>query len=249
MKLCHFVSFLACLILFFISCNKENAPDLIKSTGKKITATRYLNGYHSITSFDHIDIEIKQGNEYKAEITGGKNLIPKIVLEVKDSMLTVKNRNTANWVRDYRKDDIKITLYVPTLKRIEQFGSGIIYCKDTLKSDDLGIDMQSSGDFDLVVDCRRFVCVQYRRNYGNIKVRGRCTQLISVNDGTGQFNSLGLICQYARIETINKGESYAHVPGPLAVKIVDSGNIYISGNPNPIQWLGKTGNGSLLLLQ
>lgn len=236
--------------VFFVSCNKENAPDLIKSTGEQKTIVKHLEGYHSIKIYDHIDIELKQGNEYKAEVTAGKNLIPKIEFKVKDSLLTIKNKNTANWVRSYKKNDVKVVLYLPILKniRIEQFGSGTIYCKDTLKANEVNIDMQSSGDFDIVIDCFRFACVQYRRNYGSIKVKGKCTQLINVNDGIGEFNSLGLQCQYARVETINKGESYAYVPGPLKVRIMDTGNIYILGDPNPVEWIEKKGSGNLVLL-
>jgi hypothetical protein len=249
MKFGHVFCLLICLSVLFLSCNKENAPDLFKSTGEIKTVTKPLQGFHSLKVFDHIDIELKQGNEYKVEITAGKNLIPKIDFNVTDSLLTIENKNTANWVRNYQKNDVKITLYFPTIKkmRIEQYGSGTIYSKDTLKSNEIGIDMQSSGDFDITVDCFRFSCVQYRRNFGNIKVKGTCVQLINVNDGTGEFNSMDLHCQYARVETINKGNSYAYVPGPLKVKIADSGNIYISGNPNPVEWIEKKGSGNLIL--
>lgn len=250
MKRRYCIYFLVVLSVYFWSCNKENAPDWIKSTGEKITVTKFISAYDTIRIFDHIDIELKHSNEYKAEITAGKNLIPKIILDVKDSLLTIKNTNTFNWVRSYKKDDIKIVLYLPILDKlkIEQFGSGKVYSIDTLKCSWVDIDMQSSGDFDLVIDCERFVCSQYRRNYGNMEVRGRCTQLINVNDGIGEFNSLELHCQYARVETVNKGNSYAHVPGPLKVSIVDDGNIYVSGNPSPIEWLqSKTGKGDLIL--
>lgn len=251
MKSGYYLFFVVFISAFFVSCNKENAPDLIKSTGEIKTVTRYLQGYNSIKIFDHIDIEIKQSNEYKAEITAGKNLIPKVILVVRDSLLTIENKNTANWIRSYKKNDVKITLYVPVLNnfRVEQYGSGTVYCRDTLHvRNNIDISMQSSGDFDILIDCMRFACLQYRRNYGNIKVRGKCVQLISVNDGIGEYNSLGLICQYARVETINKGNSYAHVPGPLAVRIKDSGNIYVSGNPNPVEWLEVKGKGNLILL-
>lgn len=243
------VAFFVFMSLSFMSCNKENAPDMFKSTGDVKTVTRSLQGFHSLTVFDHIDIELKQGTEYKAEITAGKNLIPKIDLNIRDSMLTIRNKNTFNWVRSYKKNDVKITLYIPVTKtiKIEQYGSGKIYSTDTLKSHEINIDMQSSGDFDITVDCFRFSCVQYRRNFGSIKVKGKCTQLINVNDGTGEFNSLGLYCQYARVETVNKANSYAYVPGPLKVRIMDSGDIYISGNPAPIEWIEKKGKGNLIL--
>lgn len=250
MKPGHCAVLIATVIVFFISCNKDNAPDLIKSTGEKKTVTKKLGGFNSLKILDNIDIELKQANEYKAEITAGKNLIPKIDFNITDSLLSIENKNTANWVRSYKKNDIKITLYMPVMNRIriEQYGSGTIYCKDTLKSNQINIDMQSSGDFDLVINCSRFDCMQFRRNYGNMKVSGKCIQLINLNDGIGQFNALDLQCQYARIETINKGSSYAYVPGPLMVRISDSGNIYISGNPSPVQWLEKKGNGNLILL-
>ncbi|MCS7027476.1 MAG: DUF2807 domain-containing protein [Bacteroidia bacterium] len=233
--------------LVFLSCNKENAPDIFKSTGPIQTQTRFLKGFHSIHVIDHINVEIKQSNEYKAEITAGKNLIPKIKLEVKDSVLYIDNKNTANWVRSYQKDDIKVTLHIPTIKKIYQFGSGKIYNTDTLKGNWVDLEMQSSGDIDLILDCQRLVTSHSRRGYGNISVRGKCIQLISVNDGIGRHNSLGLECQFARVETINKGESYAYVPGPLKVRILDAGNIYVTGNPHPIEWLEKRGSGNLIL--
>ncbi|MCS7076140.1 MAG: DUF2807 domain-containing protein [Bacteroidia bacterium] len=237
------------LTLLFFSCNKENAPDIFKSTGEIKTQTRLLPGFHTLYINDHIEIEIKQANEHKAEITAGKNLIPKIKLEVEDSTLTIRNRNTANWVRSYQKDDVKITLYMPIVKKIYQYGSGKIFTTDTLKLRDKWLDIEnhSSGDIDITADCLRLACSLSRRGYGNITLKGKCTQLISINDGTGTYNSLSLSCQYARVETINKGESYAYVPGPLAVRIMDSGNIYITGNPSPIEWLEKKGSGSLIL--
>ena len=88
------------LFLFLVSsCNKENAPDIIKSTGKETSQVRNLDAFKKIVVLDEFDIELVYDSVNKVEITFGKNLIDNVLSEVNNGILTFENGNKFNWVR------------------------------------------------------------------------------------------------------------------------------------------------------
>ncbi len=88
--------------LLFISCDKEEAWDCIKSTGEITTETRILENFNKIVLYDNINLWMIQDSTAYIEITAGKNLIPKISIEIENGILIIKNENKYNWLRSYK---------------------------------------------------------------------------------------------------------------------------------------------------
>ena len=117
------------LSIIVTACNKPNAPDFIKSTGEQTTETRFINSFSSIDLNGKITLYLISGNENKIEIKAGKNLIPKITTQVNQSVLTIDNNNTFNWVRSYKKDEISVYVYFTNLEKLIIKGENIFYSR------------------------------------------------------------------------------------------------------------------------
>ncbi|MBC8883990.1 DUF2807 domain-containing protein [Flavobacterium piscinae] len=99
---------------FFYNCEKPG--DCIKSTGEMVTREIEVTPFETVFVYTGIGLVIKQGPEYKLEVKSGENLIDDIEVKVENNTLTLKDKTTCNWVRDYGQTTVYIT--APSLSDI-----------------------------------------------------------------------------------------------------------------------------------
>jgi hypothetical protein len=221
--------------LFFVAaCTKENALDCFKSNGKEITETRYLDGFNKIQAYDKIEYTIVQGNEFKAEITAGSNIMSSIKTTVKDSVLAIHNKNKCNFVRGYKKQ-IKVKITLPRLQKIENLGVGNIHFDPNFKQDSIFVRSENTGD--TYINGNYYLITTSSYGHGNIIVEGNCNTLYVYINGTNFFKGENLnVANYAFIESFSIANAYIKSPnnGVFECNIHSDGNIYYSGNPSLI---------------
>lgn len=227
------VKFLIYLIftIFITSCNKENALDCFKSNGSEKTETRYLSGFKRIQAYDKIEYTIVQGNEYKVEVTAGSNILSSIKTIVKDSVLTIHDKNKCNFVRGYKRQ-IKIKITLPHLQKIENLGVGTIYFDHNFVQDSIFIRSENSGD--TYLDGTFYLITTASHGDGNIIVNGTCNTIYVYMNGTNFFKGEDLtVTNYAFIESYSIANAYIKAPnnGTFECNIHSDGNVYYSGNP------------------
>lgn len=98
--------------LLTISCDKETAPDCLKSTGKTIRQVRRISAFSEIVLNDDINLYLTHNHDSTLTIEAGENLLPEIETIGDDNTLTIRNRNTCNWVRSYKRP-VNVTIGVP----------------------------------------------------------------------------------------------------------------------------------------
>lgn len=227
------VKFLIYLIftIFIISCNKENALDCFKSNGSEKTETRYLAGFKRIQAYDKIEYTIVQGNEYKVEITAGSNILSSIKTIVKDSVLTIHDKNKCNFVRGYKKQ-IKVKITLPRLQKIDNLGVGTIRFDPNFTQDSIFVRSENSGD--TYVSGNFYLVITSSHGDGNIIVDGTCNTLYVYTNGTNFFKGEDLtVTNYAFIESYSLANTRIKAPynGTLECNIHNDGNVYYDGNP------------------
>ena len=111
-------------LLFFAGCDKEDAPECFKTSGKIIKKEVELEAFHEIIVYDRINLFIEQGEEQKVVISSGKNIIDAVSVEVNDGRLTLKNEDNCNLFRDYNITNVYVT--VPNLTWLQNAGNTII---------------------------------------------------------------------------------------------------------------------------
>jgi hypothetical protein len=190
----HFM-FILCLSISFFSCDSENAGDCFKKTGDVINREFSLEPFHSIVVIDEADVYLENGNDQRVMVKAGKNLIPDIHFDVKDSILTITNNNRCNWVRTPGNPGIYIQN--DRLRKIEIYDYVNFYSPDSLRLNILKIYSDGTGNFDLKLDVDS---LQIESIYiSNFKLAGRVDFLEIRFTDDSQFDGKELISEYNAI--------------------------------------------------
>jgi hypothetical protein len=147
-------------LLLFLGCNPENTLDCFQSSGEIVSKNFTVKKFNKIQVWERVQLFIEQGDIQKIRVETGENLLNEIKLTVKDSVLTISDRNSCNFIRDY--DVTKVYVTSPNIKQIrnssgltvESIGVLRYSFLDLVSEDRLNIDeYHIDGDFRLSLDC------------------------------------------------------------------------------------------------
>ncbi len=224
----HWIYFLS-IFFTFVNCQPDKQWDCTKSNGKIISETRELKPFKKLEVHDRIEIEIFLKNQFQVEIEAGKNLISKIITEVKDSCLIIKNLNRCNFMRDPSKK-IKMKIYMPFLLSIHHVGYGDIFLRDTLETDSIAFSNEGNGDIHLLTRSK----IVYGASYasGDIYLEGTTNHLYFHFNGSNFLYAKDLfVKEYAYISSFSIGDAYVYTNSWLDGELRGTGNLYYKGNP------------------
>jgi hypothetical protein len=210
---------------FFYNCEKPG--DCIKSTGEMVTREIEVTPFETVFVYTGIGLVIKQGPEYKLEVKSGENLIDDIEVKVENNTLTLKDKTTCNWVRDYGQTTAYIT--APSLSDIhskteqEIRSDGVLsYPIIRLYSMDL-TDGAGTGDFIFEIDNGQLVVLN--NNVSRFYISGNTQEaLLNFYDGNGRLEAQNL--------TINVAKVFHRGSNDLIIKPLHSveGDLFSTGN-------------------
>jgi len=231
------------VVVFFLSCKKENAFDCVKTSGKTITEERECLNFHTVVIEDKLDVYLKQDNFY-VSVTAGKNLMKNIHTEVKNETLYVSNKNKCNFIRDPKKK-IQIEIHLPKLKFLKHKGSGNVYSLNTFVQDTMLLRIESPGDVRLQVQTHYFGGSSHGN--GDLYVSGNTDYFYYNYNGTNYIYASSLnIHTYTYLESHSVGNAYIQLNNiGLDAKLFTDGNIYYTGNPMYVNYVSK-GKGKVM---
>ena len=233
---------LTCLLLIvclYASCNSENAPDCLQTTGSIVQQTKEVPQFSKIRVNEGIHLVVKQGTTYEVQIQSGKNLINDIEAKVVDDRLILSNNNTCNLFRSYENTTAFVT--VPNLIEIRsstQFdvrSDGVLNFADfTIISEDFAdTTAQSVGNFYLNLNCDEFRLVF--NNLSNAFMEGTVGEAsIEFESGNGRFEGENLLIENATIFHRGTNDIIINVTNSLQGDIVSTGNIIVVSTPNQV---------------
>jgi hypothetical protein len=238
-------SLLLLVCLLFASCSDQHWFDITKSTGEEITVTRPVSdNFAHIKLYNDIDLVITQSKTYSIKVTGGENLLPGVETTISDSVLSIRNLNTFNWVRSY---DRKITVFVsmPHLLQLNYEATGTVSNTDTIREDSLFvIATGGSGYINLTL---KTGSTHYSINTGSVDIIS--TGITGVNylysSGYGRINCSDLISAYTFVSNHSSNDCFIHANYHIGYNITGLGNIYYKGTPLTIEGQA-TGEGKLI---
>ncbi|MES2678708.1 MAG: DUF2807 domain-containing protein [Bacteroidota bacterium] len=212
-----------------------------------MTEIRYPGVFTNVKVFDKINLNIVSGPAHKVEVSAYRHTIKNISTEVRDGILYVNNNNTCNFVRGYKKT-VTVTVTVPDLARVENWGVGVTRFEQGFKADRMRIIAESSGDIYLDGSFKNLST--YSNGNGDIHLSGNCDSLNIFMNGTNFLYGDKLsISTYVRAESLSIGDCFLNAASAqqLDYAIYRSGNIYYRGNPVKITKVVTTaGTGSLI---
>ena len=232
-------------VFFFGSCQKEQIFGFAKSTGKIVTITRPTDSnFTRILLNDNVNLVITQGNTYSIKLEGGENLLPGITTLISDSLLTIQNTNTFNWMRSYDKE---ITAYVtlPHIFELEYQATSRVSNVDTIREDSLTVSATGgSGYIDLTINTGTSK-LSIINGSVDMKIQGSTGVNFIYSGGYGPFRCIDLQSDFLFMRNASTNDCYVTVKKHFEYEITNLGNIYYSGNPPEISGT-ITGDGKLV---
>lgn len=146
------------LVLLFVNCNSENAPDCLQTAGTIVTTEVAVTPFTKVLVWQGIQLFVSQGETYKALLETGENLLPEITLTVIDGQLNLFNNNGCNFLRDFGVTKVYIT--APNIQEIRTSSSlpvtslGVLEFPElTLISEDQVFEdvTHTDGDFNIEI--------------------------------------------------------------------------------------------------
>ncbi len=234
--------FLITLMSFILSgCSADWTPDCFQKEGKIITREIALPNFKEIEVHAGIELFLSKADTQKVVLKTGENLAEDINFKLVGDRLFIKNKNTCNFVRDYKIT--KVYIESPDLKVIRNASSWTIKSLNTLTYDtlqlisedaSLGDTVKTDGDFDLDLQCNNLTIVS--NGLSDYFLDGEVTNFsINFYSGDGRLEAENLFAE--NIEVYHRG-SNTMVINPqqsLIGKIVSTGNILAKNEPPLVQ--------------
>ncbi len=211
----------------------------ISPQGEEITETKTFNKVSELRHDFSGDLTIHISDDLAApyaEVTGSKNLVNNLKFKERNDKLIIEEDRCIR-----TSSDIHIHLFLSSLNDIDLNGSGSIYSADTLRGNSLNVDLDGSGEIDLVADVN--LLEAEINGSGDIMLSGKATRLEYEVRGSGEIDGYDLQAEKGKVNFSGSGSCKVNVSDELNAEISGSGNIYCIGNPSLSS--NVTGSGSI----
>lgn len=188
--------------------------------------TRDVGSFKGVSLSISGDLYLTQSNETSVVVEASKSDLEKIVTVVENGILKIKTKK-GSW----RIGDVVIYVSSPTLEKISVSGSGDIYSKGTIKSDEMSIGVSGSGDI-LIKDLQVTECDIRIAGSGDVEVAGVSKEELEISiSGSGDANTAELESQEVDVHISGSGSAKVWATKELDTSIAGSGTVYYKGNP------------------
>jgi hypothetical protein len=236
------------LVVFLVlaSCKKAEDRPCFKSAGDVTSKEIDVTSFDRMLLKEHVKYVLVQDTVEKVVITGGKNLVNFISVDVTDGLLTIINENRCNFLRSYQKK-VTVEIHFKTLINLEYIGTEDLINKDTL----------SFGWFTMLI----------RDGAGPVKLNFNADAIFAtVSHGWGDFTFNGVVnhanlnvrsngfCDTYGLKVLDSLTVISKTQGAVKINANNTvlnaetaadGSIYYKGNPTSISY-HQYGEGELI---
>ncbi len=226
------------IALISVHLNAQYFTKKVKGNGTIISETRNSSDYDKIGVGGSFDVELVKGKEGKITIKADENLMEYIVTEVKKGTLKIKAK------KNYKlkpTNTIKITVSFENIEGVSLAGSGDIFSKNVIESNNFKVNVAGSGEINLKVDTQ--TVKSNIAGSGNINLSGNSKDFNCSIAGSGNFNGYDLQTTQASVRIAGSGNVKINAAENLNAKIAGSGNVYYTGSPEVAK--STAGSGSV----
>lgn len=242
-KFCFWV-FVSLLTTISTSCKK-----MPLTNGDIIHETRQLSDFNAIHIYDNLDINLIKSDSCYIKITAGENLMPNIISEVVNNILTIRNDNTGNIFRDNESPLSADIYYKSDIYDIYYYSNGDLYSKDFINDDSLSVFNfeleEGSGNINLKLRCRKFNFTSWGGSCP-IVFEGQCDTLNMYKKSYAPIHFEDMPCKISKIILLRGNDIYVDCHDSINAKIYDFGNIYYKGEPKINSYISPYAKGRII---
>jgi hypothetical protein len=205
---------------------------------------RELSPFSEITLRMGAQVNLKQGNTQSVTVKGDQATLDKLVTEVKDRKLVIRFKTESVFSSSFKPGPVEIDLTVPEIDKLSVLGSGSIVSKDLIESRILDLAVSGSGSIEFS-DLKTDKVSSVLSGSGNISLAGKQTasEFKALISGSGNIKASDFNANNANIKIVGSGNCWITANKNLVARIAGSGNIIYHGNPAVDQ--STTGSGKV----
>ncbi|MEH6537467.1 MAG: head GIN domain-containing protein [Psychroserpens sp.] len=200
----------------------------VKGNGKMTTESRTTSDYDAISCAGSFDYVLVAGTEGKITLEGESNLLQHVVTEVKNGKLIIKTEKGKNLDPSHNKT-IKVTIPFKDIDKVALAGSGDLWNKDRITSNDLEVSLSGSGD--IILDVQTKNVSGKVTGSGDLTLKGSTSNLRAGVTGSGDFHGFDLKSTNTDVSITGSGDAEVLCTGDLKARVTGSGDIEYRGNP------------------
>ena len=228
-------------IIFFFSCDSEEANDCLQVEGRSVIKEIELENFEEITVYGGIKLFLTYGETQEIRLETGENLVNDISFEVSENRLHLKNNNTCNFFREYDATRVYVTLpQLSYLRNGSQFTvestNELPYSNLTLVSEDAegNSDYYTNGDFQLQLNSEQITIVN--NNLSDYFLSGQVENLqIGFYNGDGRFDGEQLIAQHINVYHRGSNKMIVNPQQSLTGTLYSTGDLIAKNHPTEVE--------------
>jgi hypothetical protein len=224
------------------ACNSDKFPGCFMPAGKAIHKEIPVpGGFHTIAIFDDIHLEIHPGQDNNLVLQGGENLLEHVEITVQDSLLSIRNHNMCNWMRNLEHMPI-LRIHSHSIRNIQYSGSGDIVFADTLFQDYFTLEVWDGyGQISPIINARAG-SFKLHSGAATMTPAGKVETADIWAASHGRFDGRRLETRRAYIQHRSGNHAFVWARDSLLIRLLSTGNLYFRGNPE-VRLLEHTGSG------
>lgn len=207
---------------------------------------RKTESFRGVEVSGAIELFVSQAPETKVAISAKDvNDIEIIETEVENGILKIHYKDNKNWWNNqWNTMGRKFRAYVsgPHIGVLSSSGSGGIHIMNTIKSDDLKIDLSGSGNVEGPIQVASLHVEQ--SGSSNIRLHGTATRAEFECSGSGNIYCPDLVTDKVSIEIAGSGNAQITANKEISAEISGSGNVRYKGTAS-IANLSTAGTGKI----
>ena len=223
------------LTAFLSSCY---FPGSIKGNGNVVEETRELGEFSKISVSRGMNVYISQGTSSKVVVKADENLLKVIDTYVDDETLKV---TALKGIRNATSNKVYVT--VTDLENIKSTSGSNIFSEDSLKTGNLEIKSTAGSNVRLSLESGELIISASAGS--NIFLNGRAKSVTMKATSGSNIKAGDLHAENCDAKVSSGANIWIKVQNGLTAKASSGGNLFYSGEPNPLR-VTKSSGGNII---
>ena len=207
-------------------------------SGKVVTETREVSGFHAVEVDYPAQVLIKQGAKESLKLEAEDNLLPGLKTQVRDGVLEIFYK-TADGKHVNPTKTVKITIIVKDLSDAHLTSAGDLTI-EKLKTDNLDVSLSGAGNLNLDDILVKALSVDLS-GAGSMAASGTADDLNMTISGFGDFKGEDLHSRKANVDISGAGSATVWVDDDLTAGISGAGSISYYGSASVTRQISGVG--------
>jgi len=205
---------------------------------------RHLSGFNAVHLAGPFDVYITQGSSESVKVEAPEDVMDKIITDVNDGVLKIYTRheyfNWGNWWGNHKKIVVYVT--AKDLNDISISGSGDVFFKEGIASNNLKLRISGSGDMVGKVDVKTLE--SSISGSGDMKLSGSAENSAVRVVGSGDFTARNLVTVNSQVRVSGSGDAEINASEKVDASVVGSGDVRYTGAAKSV-YSSKSGSGDI----